>query len=249
YYGCYSNSKKDQTFWLYNITNMYVLLTNIASNVYYNSNTTYKHSKKPHSSVEKMSSCCIKNKKPTNCAAKTVKKPENCAIKAVCLLSHPSTEDVAPVAMAPMEKSHNICKYWMTDNSVHGYLCQNLHSWFYGDEFTTLAKLHEHKTVVTRIILPSGLDKLYSGSTDGTVWAWNIQTSAHVTFDGPKGQVISMNVGNDILLAGAEDGVIYALRCNYDPKAESPFKLVAALSGHTKPVVCCYWMLQDTLFW
>ncbi|RYR59682.1 hypothetical protein Ahy_A05g025600 [Arachis hypogaea] len=123
----------------------------------------------------------------------------------------------------------------MTDNSVHGYLCQNLHSWFYGDEFTTLAKLHEHKKVVTGIALPSGSDKLYSSSTDGTVRAWNIQTGAHVTFDGPKGQVLSVNVGNDILLAGAEDGAIYSLRCNCDPKAESPFEPVAALSGHTKP--------------
>ncbi|XLV01642.1 hypothetical protein S245_015979, partial [Arachis hypogaea] len=64
------------------IVQHYQHLTNIASNVYYNSNTTYKHSKKPHSSVEKMSSSCIKNKKPTNCEAKTVKKPANCAIKA-----------------------------------------------------------------------------------------------------------------------------------------------------------------------
>ncbi|XLV01643.1 hypothetical protein S245_015980, partial [Arachis hypogaea] len=193
--------------------------------------------------------------------------PPKCEQTAVLI---EKTKDVAPVAMAPVEESRSICKYWMTDNSVHGYLCQNLHSWFYGDEFTTLAKLHEHKKVVTGIALPSGSDKLYSSSTDGTVrvwdcnwplwqWifsvvkhavkAWNIQTGAHVTFDGPKGQVLSVNVGNDILLAGAEDGAIYSLRCNCDPKAESPFEPVAALSGHTKPVVYCYWMLQDALFW
>ncbi|RYR32097.1 hypothetical protein Ahy_B01g057100 [Arachis hypogaea] len=68
--------------------------------------------------------------------------------------------------------------------------------------------------------------------------AWNIQTGVDVTLDGPKGQVLSLNVGNDILLAGAKDGVIYAWRCSSDPKAESPFKMVATLSGHSKLVVC-----------
>ncbi|KAL4336954.1 hypothetical protein AHAS_Ahas12G0061800 [Arachis hypogaea] len=81
------------------------------------------------------------------------------------------------------------------------------------------------------------------------VKAWNIQTGADVTLDGPKGQVLSLNVGNDILLAGAEDGVIYAWRYSSDPKPESPFELVATLSGHTKPVVClaigCYKMLYS----
>ncbi|XP_057762700.1 zinc finger CCCH domain-containing protein 48-like [Arachis stenosperma] len=268
-------------------------LPTLSSNVY------YKHSKKPHSCVEKMNSSSVK--KPTNCAPKAVKKPANCALKAVVSAEKPTkceqkavviekienVEDVAAIAMASVEKSRSICKYWMTDNCVHGDLCQNLHSWFYGDGFTTLAKLYEHKKVVTGIALPSGSDKLYSGSTDGTVrawdcntghcvntisvdsevtslisedqWifagiknavkAWNIQTGANVTLDGPKGQVLSLNVGNDILLAGAEDGVIYAWRCNSEPKAESPFELVATLSGHTKPVVClaigCHKMLYS----
>ncbi|RYR24631.1 zinc finger CCCH domain-containing protein 17-like [Arachis hypogaea] len=81
------------------------------------------------------------------------------------------------------------------------------------------------------------------------VKGWNIQTGADVTLDGPKRQVLSLNVGNDILLAGAEDGVIYAWRYSSDPKPESPFELVATLSGHTKPVVClaigCYKMLYS----
>ncbi|XLR24249.1 hypothetical protein HN51_070747, partial [Arachis hypogaea] len=77
------------------------------------------------------------------------------------------------------------------------------------------------------------------------VKAWNIQTGADVTLDRPKGQVLFLNVGNDILLVGPEDGVIYAWRCSF----ESPFKMVATLSGHSKPVVClaigCHKMLYS----
>ena len=36
------------------------------------------------------------------------------------------------------------------------------------------------------------------------VKAWNVQAGSEFTLDGPKGQVLSMVVGNDTLLAGAE---------------------------------------------
>ncbi|XLR24250.1 hypothetical protein HN51_070748, partial [Arachis hypogaea] len=120
------------------------------SNVYYNANTTYKHSKKPDLSVEKMASSSAK-KAINNCAPKAFKKPENCALKAVecrpeaisvekprkcekkavLIEKNADVEDVATVAKASVDKSRSICKYWMTDNCVHGDLCQNLHSWFY----------------------------------------------------------------------------------------------------------------------
>ncbi|KAK7411455.1 hypothetical protein VNO78_02888 [Psophocarpus tetragonolobus] len=95
---------------------------------------------------------------------------------------------------------------------------------------------------ITGIAIPVGSDRLYSGSTDGTVriwdchtglcvstinigaevtslisersWifvglknaikAWNTQTMSEFTLDGPKGQVLTMTVGNDILFAGSE---------------------------------------------
>ncbi|XLR07949.1 hypothetical protein S83_035887, partial [Arachis hypogaea] len=190
-------------------------LPTLLSNVYYNANTTYKHSKKPHSSVEKMASSSVK--KSINCAPKAFKKPESCALravecrpeamsiekptkceqKAVLIEKTVDVEDVATVAKASVDKSCSICKYWMTDNCVHGDLRQNFHSWFYGDGFSTLLKLHEHKKAITGIALPAGSDKLYSSSTDGI-------TGVDVTLDGPKGQVLSLNVGNDILLAGAK---------------------------------------------
>ncbi|CAJ1931436.1 unnamed protein product [Sphenostylis stenocarpa] len=172
------------------------------------------------------------------------------------------------------KSSPTICKYWTNNNCVYGEQCMNLHSWFHGEGFSTLRKLHEHKKVITGITLPVGSDKLYSGSTDGTVriwdchtgqcvksinldtevnslisegpWifvglknaikAWHTETNAEFTLDGPKGRVVSMTVGNDILFAGAEDGVITAWRGSSD--ANSPFELVASLTGHTKAVAC-----------
>ncbi|GAU50972.1 hypothetical protein TSUD_244420 [Trifolium subterraneum] len=69
-----------------------------------------------------------------------------------------------------------------------------------------------------------------------TVMAYNIDTASQYTLDGPIGQVHAMTVGNDTLLAGAENGVISAW--GGSSEGNSPFKLVASLHGHTKSVVC-----------
>ncbi|CAJ1975622.1 unnamed protein product [Sphenostylis stenocarpa] len=172
------------------------------------------------------------------------------------------------------KSSPTICKYWTINNCVHGEQCLNLHSWFHGDGLCTVTKLQEHKKVITGITLPVGSDKLYSGSSDGTIriwdchtglcanvinlgaevtslisegtWifvglnnsvkAWNTQAISEYTLDGPKGRVLAMTVGNDTLFAASEDGVITAWRGRSE--AESPFEVVASLSGHTKAVVC-----------
>ncbi|WJX92793.1 hypothetical protein P8452_74385 [Trifolium repens] len=182
--------------------------------------------------------------------------------------------DNAQVAEVSQNPSPSICKYWVNDSCVHGDQCRNLHSWFYGDGFATIAKLQGHKKLITGMAIPKGSDKLYTGSTDGTVRTWdcqtgkcvnvanlgsevtslisegpwifvgllntvmayNIQTASQYTLDGPNGQVRAMTVGNDTLLAGAENGVISAWRGSSE--ADSPFKLVASLQGHTKSVVC-----------
>ncbi|XP_028800052.1 zinc finger CCCH domain-containing protein 48-like [Neltuma alba] len=67
------------------------------------------------------------------------------------------------------------------------------------------------------------------------VKAWNIQTAAEITLDGPKGPVLSMAVCNDTIFTGAMDGVIYAWRLTSE--ANFPFKPVATLNGHTRAVV------------
>lgn len=68
------------------------------------------------------------------------------------------------------------------------------------------------------------------------VKAWHIPTASEFTLVGPKGRVLAMIVGNDTLFAAAEDGVISAWKGSSD--ANSPFQLVASLSGHTKAVSC-----------
>ncbi|KAI4356870.1 hypothetical protein L6164_000856 [Bauhinia variegata] len=75
------------------------------------------------------------------------------------------------------KSSRSICRYWMNSNCVRGDQCWNLHSWFDGDDgLSTLAKLQEHKKAITGITLPVGSDKLYSGSSDGTVRMWDCNT-------------------------------------------------------------------------
>lgn len=46
------------------------------------------------------------------------------------------------------KSQQQLCKFWVTGNCVHGDKCKNLHSWFYGDGFTMLAKLEGHTKVV-----------------------------------------------------------------------------------------------------
>nr|KYP76566.1 Zinc finger CCCH domain-containing protein 17 [Cajanus cajan] len=132
----------------------------------------------------------------------------------------------------------------------------------HSDRLSSLTKLQDHKKVITGIALPVGSDKLYSGSTDGTVRIWdyhtgvctnvinfgvkitsliregswvfvgilnaikacNIQTLSEFTLDGPKGQVLSMIVGNDTLFAAAEVWNIYTFECEM------------TLNGHTDVV-------------
>ncbi|XP_004510869.1 zinc finger CCCH domain-containing protein 17-like [Cicer arietinum] len=81
--------------------------------------------------------------------------------------------DRTPVAEASQKPSPIICKYWMDENCVYGDHCRYLHSWFYGDALSTLTKLQGHKKLVTGITLPVGSNKLYSGSTDGTLRTWD----------------------------------------------------------------------------
>ncbi|XP_045803820.1 zinc finger CCCH domain-containing protein 48-like isoform X1 [Trifolium pratense] len=170
--------------------------------------------------------------------------------------------------------STELCKYWINGNCVHGDKCRDMHSWFSGDRLSAVTNLEGHKKLVTGITLPVGTNKLFSGSTDGTVriwdchtaecanvtnlgdevnslisegpWifvglsnivkAWNIQNGSGYTLEVPNGRVLAMTIGKDTLLAGAEDGVISAWKGSSE--ANSPFKLVASLLGHSKSVVC-----------
>ncbi|XP_031116148.1 zinc finger CCCH domain-containing protein 48-like isoform X1 [Ipomoea triloba] len=168
-------------------------------------------------------------------------------------------------------KTEKICTYWVQGSCKFGDNCRFLHSWITGNCFSLLTTLEGHQKVVSGIALPSGSDKLYSGSTDKTVrvwdcqsgqcagvvnvsgevgcmlsegpWifvgitnlvkAWNAQTAADLNLTGPVGQVYSIVVGNDMLFAGTEDGIL-AWKFNV---ATNCFEPAASLKGHSHHVV------------
>ncbi|VVA34373.1 PREDICTED: zinc finger [Prunus dulcis] len=67
------------------------------------------------------------------------------------------------------------------------------------------------------------------------VKAWNIRTNAEFNLNGPVGQVHAMVVANEMLFAGAQDGVILVWKgCS----ESNPFQLAGTLKGHTQAVVC-----------
>ncbi|XP_057951945.1 zinc finger CCCH domain-containing protein 63-like [Malania oleifera] len=66
------------------------------------------------------------------------------------------------------------------------------------------------------------------------VKAWNIITNADHSLHASVGQVNAMVVGNEMLLAGAEDGTILAWKSGLEANS---FDLAASLKGHSRAVV------------
>lgn len=97
---------------------------------YNNANNAYRHTRKPYSSAEMTTP---KYNSKTILVRKTRKTG--------------GEGDGTIVTKAFEKSSKSICRYWVNGNCVHGDQCRNLHSWFYGDGFSTLAKLQQHKKV------------------------------------------------------------------------------------------------------
>lgn len=74
------------------------------------------------------------------------------------------------------KKIEKLCNHWVQGNCRYGDNCKYLHQWSTGDCFSLLTPLEGHKQVVTGITLPSGSDKLYTGSQDETVRVWDCQS-------------------------------------------------------------------------
>ncbi|URD98987.1 zinc finger CCCH domain-containing protein [Musa troglodytarum] len=126
------------------------------------------------------------------------------------------------VGRPPGKAPDRVCNYFLAGNCTYGEKCRFLHSWFVSDSFSLLTSLQGHQKylrsgdkclqAVSGIALPSGSDKLYSGSKDESVrvWdcqsgqAWNMQTATDLSLDGPIGQVYSLVVGNELLFAGTQ---------------------------------------------
>ncbi|ESR56249.1 hypothetical protein CICLE_v10024419mg, partial [Citrus x clementina] len=77
------------------------------------------------------------------------------------------------------------------------------------------------------------------------VKAWNIESLAEFSLDGPVGEVYSMVVANEMLFAGAQDGNILVWKGS--PNTQNPFQLATSLRGHTRPVTCLAVWELDTL--
>lgn len=87
-----------------------------------------------------------------------------------------------------------VCTYWIQGNCSYGDRCKFLHSWNVGDGFSLLTQLEGHKKVVSGIAMPSGSDKLYTGSNDETVRVWDCQSGqciAVINLGGEVGCMIS----------------------------------------------------------
>ncbi|XP_027337785.1 zinc finger CCCH domain-containing protein 17-like [Abrus precatorius] len=148
-------------------------------------NTAYPYSRRPHLS----------------------EKTSKCNSKTVLIRKSTDKEDGTSVAKTSQKPSPIICKYWTNGNCVHGERCRNLHSWFYCDGFSTLAKLQGHKKVITGIALPVGSDKLYSGSTDGTVRIWDCHTGQSANVINLGAEVTSLISEGPWIFVGVRNAV------------------------------------------
>ncbi|XP_043704490.1 zinc finger CCCH domain-containing protein 48-like [Telopea speciosissima] len=99
------------------------------------------------------------------------------------------------LAIVPRKTTKDkICHYWLAGNCSYGDECKYLHSWFLCDCFTLLKQLEGHQKVITGVALPSGSDKLYSGSEDQSVRVWDCHTgqcAAVINLDGEIGCMMS----------------------------------------------------------
>ncbi|KAL5212985.1 hypothetical protein ABZP36_023832 [Zizania latifolia] len=68
------------------------------------------------------------------------------------------------------------CRFFLAGDCSYGEKCRYPHTYCMSDSITLLTPLQGHEKVVTGIALPTGSDKLYSGSKDGTVRMWDCQT-------------------------------------------------------------------------
>ncbi|CAN6569372.1 unnamed protein product [Malus baccata var. baccata] len=93
-----------------------------------------------------------------------------------------------------VRKMEKVCNFWVQGNCSYGDKCKFLHSWSMGDSFSLLTQLEGHQKVVSGIALPSGSDKLYTGSKDQTVRVWDCasgQCMGVINLGGEVGCMIS----------------------------------------------------------
>ncbi|URD87808.1 zinc finger CCCH domain-containing protein [Musa troglodytarum] len=115
------------------------------------------------------------------------------------------------VGRPPGRASDRICHYFLAGNCTYGENCRFLHSWFISDSFSLLTPLQGHQKgclqAVSGIALPSGSDKLYSGSMDESVRAWDCQTGQCVGVINMGGEIGCMISEGPWLFIGVRNAV------------------------------------------
>ncbi|MQM18280.1 hypothetical protein Taro_051268, partial [Colocasia esculenta] len=97
---------------------------------------------------------------------------------------------VATVVVPDTRKSpESICRFFIKGRCAFGESCKFIHSWSTGDDVSLLTSLEGHQKVIRAIALPSGSNKLYSGSTDETVRIWDCESGQCVTVAKLGGEV------------------------------------------------------------
>ncbi|KAG6733326.1 zinc finger CCCH domain-containing protein 48-like isoform X1 [Carya illinoinensis] len=102
----------------------------------------------------------------------------------------------------PKKSLERVCQFWAEGNCIYGDQCHNLHSWFRGDGFMMLAKLQGHEKAVTGIVLPERSNKLYSGSSDGTVRLWDCHSGQCASVINLGGEVRSIICEGPLVFVG-----------------------------------------------
>ncbi|KAE8665509.1 Zinc finger CCCH domain-containing protein 63 [Hibiscus syriacus] len=72
-----------------------------------------------------------------------------------------------------VRKTEKVCNFWVRGNCSYGDKCKLLHSWSLGEGFNMLNHLDGHQKLVSGIVLPAGMDKLFMGSKDETLRVWD----------------------------------------------------------------------------
>ncbi|KAL5984579.1 hypothetical protein ACLOJK_018684 [Asimina triloba] len=92
-------------------------------------------------------------------------------------ISSASADDrPSPSASALDPAKMLLCRFWALGKCRYGDSCRFMHAWHVGDSFSFLTALEGHHKGIRGIALPSGSDKLYSGSKDKSVRVWDYNT-------------------------------------------------------------------------
>ncbi|XP_057988686.1 zinc finger CCCH domain-containing protein 48 isoform X3 [Hevea brasiliensis] len=145
-----------------------------------------------------------------------------------------------------LRKTEKVCNYWVQGKCSFGDKCRFLHSWSLGESFSLLTQLDGHQKVVTGIALPSGSDKLYTGSNDETVRVWDCHSGQCMGVIQLGGEVGCMINEDPWIFVGVPNVVkAWNTQTNIDLSLTGPAGQVYALvvgndllfAGHTVAVV------------